>query len=83
MENSRVFKDFKGRKGGQVARKEEGERTKGVALQAAPATCRNPGVTGLFSRVTGKGGWELGPHRNQLSPGLRQREVIRLQAPDN
>ena len=40
------FKDFIGRKGGQIERR-EGEGTK-VALWLSPATCRCPGIIGLF-----------------------------------
>ena len=57
-------------KGGKEARlKEEGGGgkggAKGVALQTSPATCRHPGVTGLFPGLPEKGGLELGPTRNQ------------------
>ena len=68
MKISQVFKDFKGRKGSQVERR--GWRTqergaKGVALQMSPATCRYPGVMGLYPGPPEKGGLELGPTRNQ------------------
>lgn len=64
---SDVFKDFKRRKGSQVERRgRRRERgAKGVALQTSPATCRHPGVTGLFPGLPEKGGLELGPTRNQ------------------
>ena len=38
---------------------------KGVALQTSPATCRYPGVMGLYTGPPEKGGLELGPTRNQ------------------
>ena len=41
---------------------------KGVALQMSPATCRCPGVMGLFPGPPEKGGLELGPKRNQTRP---------------
>ena len=68
MKISPTFKDFKGRKGSQVERR--GWRTqergaKGVALQMSPATCRYPGVMGLYPGPPEKGGLELGPTRNQ------------------
>ena len=56
----------KRRKGSQVERRRRQERgAKGVALQTSPATCRHPGVTGLFPGLPEKGGLELGPTRNQ------------------
>ena len=62
------MKDFKGRKGSQVERR-RGRRwergAKGVALQTSPATCRYPGVMGLYPGPPEKGGLELGPTRNQ------------------
>ena len=51
---SHVFKDFKGRKGGQVERRAEGEGTKRVALQMSLTTCRCPGLfPGLPGREEG------------------------------
>ena len=38
---------------------------KGVALQTSPATCRYPGIMGLYPGPPEKGGLELGPTRNQ------------------
>ena len=68
MKISQVFKDFKGRKGSQVERR-RGRRlervAKGVALQTSPATCRYPGVMGLYPRPPEKGGLELGPTRTE------------------
>ena len=58
-------------KGGKEARlKEEGRGggrggAKGVALQTSPATCRYPGIMGLYPGPPDKGGLELGPIRNQ------------------
>ena len=64
---SQVFKGFKGRKGSQAERRRRRRErgAKGVALQTSPATCRHPGVTGLFPGLPEKGGLELGPTRNQ------------------
>ena len=42
-----------------------GEGAKGVALQTSPATCRYPGIMGLYPGPPEKGGLELGPTRNQ------------------
>ena len=66
MKISQVFKDFKGRKGSQVERRgrRQERRVKGVALQTSPATCRYPGVMGLYPGLPEKGGLELGPTRN-------------------
>ena len=36
-----------------------------MALQASPATCRQPGVMELYTEPPEKGGLELGPTRNQ------------------
>ena len=58
----------KRRTGSQVERRRRRRRergAKGVALQTSPATCRHPGVTGLFPGLPEKGGLELGPTRNQ------------------
>ena len=52
MEISQVFRDFKGGKGGQV--RGEGGGTKRVALQMSLATCRHPGVMGLFPGLLGR-----------------------------
>ena len=41
---------------------------KGVALQTSSATCRYPGVMGLYPGPPEKGGRELGPNRNQTRP---------------
>ena len=38
-----------------------------MALQISPATCRYPGVIGLYRGPPGKGGLELGPTRNQTN----------------
>ena len=70
-------------KGGKEARLKEGGGGKGGqkgALQTSPATCRHPGVTGLFPGLPEKGGLELGPTRNQTRIRvLCQEEVISLQ----
>ena len=70
MKISQIFKDFKGRKGSQAERR-TGRRwergVKGVALQTSPATCRYPGVMGLYPGPPEKGGLELGPTRNQAT----------------
>ena len=61
-------------KGGKEARlKEEGGGSgrggaKGMALQMSPATCRYPGVMGLYPGPPEKGGLELSPTRNQTRP---------------
>ena len=47
---------------------EAGGGAKGVALQTSPATCRYPGVMGLYPGPPEKGGLELGPTRNQTRP---------------
>ena len=68
MKISPTFKDFKGRKGSQVERRgrwRQERRVKGMALQASPATCRQPGVMELYTEPPEKGGLELGPTRNQ------------------
>ena len=53
-------------RGGKEKKEEEaGRGAKGVDLQTSPATCRHPGVTGLFPGLPEKGGLELGPTRNQ------------------
>ena len=66
MKISQVFKDFKGRKGSQVERRGRRweRRAKRVALHMSPATCRYPGVMGLYPGLPEKGGLELGPTRN-------------------
>ena len=52
-----------------------------MALQTSPATCRYPGITGLFPGPPEKGGLELGPTRNQNRIRvLCQEEVISLQS---
>ena len=53
---------------------EERKKRKGVALQTSPATCRYPGVTGLFPGPPEKGGLELRPKTRILV--LCQEEVI-------
>ena len=64
----------KNSKGGKEARlKEEGGGSgrggaKGMALQMSPATCRYPGVMGLYPGPPEKGGLELSPTRNQTRP---------------
>ena len=67
MKISQVFKHFKDRKGSQVERR-KGRRwergANGVALQMSPATCRYPGIMGLYPGPPEKGGLELGPTRN-------------------
>ena len=71
MKIPQVFKDFKGTKGSQVERR-RGRRwergTNRVALQTSPATCRYPGIMGLYPGPPEKGGLELGPTRNQTRP---------------
>ena len=47
---------------------ETGEGAKGVVLQTSPATCRYPGIMGLYPGPPEKGGLELGPTRNQTGP---------------
>ena len=55
-------------KGGKEARLKEGEKAgegaKGVVLQTSPATCRYPGVMGLYPGPSEKGGLELDLTRN-------------------
>ena len=68
MKISQVFKDFKGRKGSQVERRRGRRRetgAKGVALQTSPATCRYPGVMGLYPGPPEKEELELSLTRNQ------------------
>ena len=48
-----------------------------MALQTSPATCRYPGVTGLFPGLPEKGGLELSPTGIRV---LCQEEVISLQS---
>ena len=75
MKISQIFKDFKGRKGSQAERRKGRRRergTKGVALQMSPATCRYPGITGLYPGPPEKGDWdsalpEIRPDQNQNS----------------
>ena len=43
-----------------------------MALQTSPATCRYPGVIGLYPGPPRKGGLELGPTRNQTRPEQNQ-----------
>ena len=59
-------------RGGKKKKKEEevGKGAKEVALQTSPATCRHPGVTGLYPGPPEKGGLGLGPTRNQNSSSL-------------
>ena len=45
-----------------------GEGEKGVVLQTSLATCRYPGVMGLYPGPPEKGGLDLGPTRNQTRP---------------
>ena len=48
-------------------------------LQTSPATCRHPGITGLFPGLPEKGGLELSPTRSQTRiQVLCQEEVISL-----
>ena len=74
LENLDLSTNIKDFKGGKEARlKEEGGGggrggAKGVALQTSPATCRYPGIMGLFPGPPEKGGLELGPARNQTRP---------------
>ena len=53
-----------------------------MALQTSPATCRHPGVTGLYPGPPEKGGLGLGPTRNQtrteLESEICQEEMISL-----
>ena len=60
MKISQIFKDFKGRKGSQAERR-TGRRwergVKGVDLQTSPATCRYPGITGLYPGPPEKRDW--------------------------
>ena len=70
-ELSTNIKDFKG--GKEARLKEEGRGggrrgATGVALQMSPATCRCPGVMGLFPGPPKKRGLELAPTRNQTRP---------------
>ena len=48
-------------------------------LQTSPATCRNPGITGLSPGLPEKGGLDLGPTRVKIRV-LCQEEVISLQS---
>ena len=62
---------MKGRKGSQVERRRGRQQERGakrVALQTSPATCRYPGVVGLYPGPPEKGGLELSPTRNQIRP---------------
>ena len=71
MKISQVFTDFIGRKGGQVERRQDRRQergAKGVASQTPLATCRYPGITGLYPGPPEKGGLELSPTRNQTRP---------------
>ena len=68
MKISQVFEHFKERKGSQVERRRGRRRergTKGVALQMSPATCRYPGIMGLYPEPLEKGRVKLSPTRNQ------------------
>ena len=47
---------------------EAGEGGKRVALQTSPATCRYPGIMGLYPGPPEKGGLELDPTGNQTRP---------------
>ena len=49
-----------------------GEGEKWVALQICPATCRYPGITGLYPGPPEKGALELTPTRNQARPEQSQ-----------
>ena len=83
-QNFRCLQRFQKEKGIQVERRRRRRErgAKGVALQTSPATCRHPGVTGLFPGLPEKGGLELGPTRNQTKKigVLCQEEVISLQS---
>ena len=59
------FQKEERRPGWKKEGEEAGKGAKGVALQTSPATCRHPGITGLFPGLPEKGGLELGPTRNQ------------------
>ena len=52
-------------RGGKEKEEEEeagkGGKRGGLTLQTSPATCRHPGVTGLFPGLPEKGGLELRP----------------------
>ena len=87
MEITWVFKE---RKRGQVEREGVGrdkmsnsrgekEEKKGGDLQTSPATCRYPGIMGLFPGPPEKGGLELGPTRTKIQV-LCQEEVNSLQS---
>ena len=68
MKISQIVNDFKDRKRNKVEKRSGRKRergTKGVALQMSPATCRYPGITGLYLGPLEKGGLELNPIRNQ------------------
>ena len=76
MEISQAFKEFQGRKGGQVERREEGE-TKGVDLQMFLDTCECPGVTGLFPRLLGReDGASSLPTGGDQAPTFRSSEAL-------
>ena len=70
MKISQVFKDFKGRKGRQVERRgdEVGEGAKWVTFLISLATCRYPGIKGLYPEPPEKGRLEFSPARNQTRP---------------
>ena len=71
--SSKVFR------GGKEEKKEEeaGKGARGVALRTSPATCRHPGVTGLFPGLPENGGLELSPTGIRV---LCQEEVVILQS---
>ena len=71
-EISQVFKYFKGREGGQVERRGGRKQETSQTSVRSPATCRHPGITGLYSGPPGKGEPELGPTRNQTRPEQNQ-----------
>ena len=64
-------------RGGKEKEEEAGKGGKRGALQTPPATCRHPGVTGLFPGLPEKGGLELGPTGIRV---LYQEEVVSLQS---
>ena len=73
--SSKVLRGGERKRRRRRRRRERGAN--GVALQTSPATCRHPGVTGLFPGLPEKGGLELGPTGIRV---LCQEEVISLQS---
>ena len=73
--SSKVLRGGERKRRRRRRRRERG--AKGVALQTSPATCRHPGVTGLFPGLPEKGRLELGPTGIRV---LCQEEVISLQS---